>query len=61
MKRLISSMIAASVLATGGALATDIADNPSDPEEFRQLMIEFYKDRYPDVPFKNYNMGIYAI
>jgi len=60
MKRLISSMLAASVLATGGVLASDAA-NPSDPAEFRELMIEFYQDRYPDVPFENYNMGVYAI
>jgi len=60
MKRLISSMIAASVLATGGAYAADPA-NPSDPEEFRQLMVDFYAERYPDVPFENYNMGVYAI
>ncbi|HER34066.1 MAG: sulfur oxidation c-type cytochrome SoxA [Halothiobacillaceae bacterium] len=60
MKRLISSMLAASVLATGGALAADPA-NPSDPEEFRQLMVDFYQDRYPDVPFEDYNMSVYAI
>ncbi|MGM0517108.1 MAG: sulfur oxidation c-type cytochrome SoxA [Pseudomonadota bacterium] len=60
MKRLISSMIAASVLATGGAYAADPA-NPSDPEEFRQMMVDFYAERYPDVPFENYNMGVYAI
>jgi sulfur-oxidizing protein SoxA len=60
MKRLISSLIAASVLATGGAYAAEPA-NPSDPEAFRQLMLDFYAERYPDVPFENYNMGIYAI
>ena len=60
MKRLISSMIAASVLATGGAYAADPA-NPSDPEEFRQMMVDFYAERYPDVPFEDYNMGVYAI
>jgi len=60
MKRLISSMIAASVLATGGAFAADPA-NPSDPEQFRKLMVEYYHDRYPDVKFEDYNMGVYAI
>jgi sulfur-oxidizing protein SoxA len=53
-------MLAASVLATGGAIASDAA-NPSDPEEFRQLMVEFYEDRYPDVPFEDYNLSVYAI
>ncbi len=42
-------------------LAVNAQDVLAGPEEDRQAFVEFFKTRFPDIPFAEYANGIYAI
>lgn len=49
------------LVALGAALAVPQALADSTPEEDRKEMVEYFKQKFPDVPFKEFVNGQYAL
>lgn len=67
MKKILSSILVASMIAgTGAAYAASGYSNfnpkdTSNPEKFAQEFREFFYKNFPQIPHDKYNMGFYAV
>ncbi|MGC9457509.1 MAG: sulfur oxidation c-type cytochrome SoxA [Halothiobacillaceae bacterium] len=60
MKKILFGALAASVMAASGVAHSEVKDS-SDPAEFREIFIQYFEDRFPQIDKSEYNMGVYSL